>query len=59
MNDLEKYRPSGRMCNSCIRKHVNCSNLKFSEMRRLKIDNDGISVVICSSFKKEVSHDHS
>ncbi len=48
---MKKYRPSGRMCQSCLNAQSDCSHLDFSKMRRLKKDDDGTVVVICNNHQ--------
>lgn len=46
------YRPSGSMCKVCTRFFLNCSELDFSKMQKMKTDNDGTIVVKCIEFVK-------
>lgn len=45
------HRPSGKMCCSCKHSEENCARLEFSGMRKMKQDEDGTVVVICSQFQ--------
>lgn len=49
------YRPSGLMCYVCARRDADCSKLDFASMRRIKTDRDGVTVVKCNQFKKDVA----
>ena len=50
------HRPSGSMCAACEFKARFCGDLPFHEMRKMKTDSDGMIVVKCDDFKRQVNN---
>jgi hypothetical protein len=46
------HQPKGGMRLSCKNKFKDCSNLKFSEMPKLKAISDSTVIVRCTSFER-------
>lgn len=45
------YHPKGDMCINCKDLYINCSKLKFNEMRVTERDTN-VNIVICTNYKK-------
>jgi hypothetical protein len=46
------HQPKGGMCLTCKNKLKDCSNLKFSEMPKLKAISESTVIVLCTSFER-------
>lgn len=46
------YQPKGGMCAGCVRAHMDCSHLPFSDMPPIcKPDAQGVVVVRCTHYE--------
>ncbi len=52
--DFETHRPSGTMCSQCLHRRKDCSNLPFHTMTPFKKDSDGVMVVKCNNYLKDM-----
>ena len=51
------HRPKAiGFCDRCANKNADCSSLDFTKMQVIKTDKDGVKVVKCSQFERELGN---